>query len=154
MSFTVGAAMLRCLELAATSSQQGDHPYGAVLISAMGETVEERNRVVTTSDPTAHAETMAIRVAAKQWGLDLAGAILVASYEPCPMCCGAILEAGIVTIVIGQRRTIGEPPLGRYRVEELLELIDRPQALEVIDNVRTAEVAAFYASLIPIVEVK
>ncbi|MBL7492623.1 nucleoside deaminase [Frankia sp. AgB1.9] len=147
MTISLQDAMKRSLELAAEAAAAGDHPYGAVLITADGQAVEERNRVVTTSDPTAHAESMAIRVAAGKWGIDLSGATMVASYEPCPMCCGAILEAGVAVLAIGQRRTVGAAPLGRYTVENLLELLDRPHALQVVTEVFGDEAAAFYATV-------
>ncbi len=79
----------------ARPSSAGDHPYGAVIVTGQG-TITERNRVESTPDPTAHSEVMAVRTAAIQWGLPaLAGATLVTSFEPCPMCCAAILEAGV-----------------------------------------------------------
>ncbi len=147
MTLSFSDAVTRSLELAATAAAEGDHPYGAILIATDGRIVEERNRVVTTSDPSAHAEMVAIRVAARACGLGLSGATMVASYEPCPMCCGAILEAGIAVLVIGQRRTVGEPPLGNYTVEALLGLVERPHALQLVQDVGAAEASAFYRSL-------
>src|ERR1700756_1440991 len=109
------AELLRVtLELAREAEHAGDHPFGAVIISAEG-TIAERNRVVSTPDPTAHSEVMALRTGAAVWGLPtLVGSTLVTSFEPCPMCCGAILEAGVGHLVIGARRIVGEPPLGEY----------------------------------------
>lgn len=137
--------MRRALDLAREALAAGDHPYGAVLVTANGA-MEERNRVVSSSDPTAHSEVMAVRSAAKAWGLDnLRSSVLVTSFEPCPMCCGAILEAGVAELVIGVRRVVGEPPLGDYTVEALLGLLGRGGELTVVTGVLASEARAFYS---------
>ena len=135
------------LDMARAALEAGDHPYGAVLVGATGH-VAERNRVVSTSDPTAHAETMAIRTAAAGWGLPaLAGSALYASFEPCPMCFGAILEAGVTTLVIGARRTVGDAPLGGYTVEALASLTGRTGDVAVVTQPPGSAVSAFYVSV-------
>jgi tRNA(Arg) A34 adenosine deaminase TadA len=142
--------MARALELAREALASGDHPYGSVIVGARAELGElgERNRVVSTTDPTAHSETMTVRAAARLWGLDgLAGSTLVTSYEPCPMCLGAILEAGVARLVIGVRRPVGAAPLGDYTVEALLGLLGRAEDLKVEEFPVTEELAAFYASV-------
>jgi tRNA(adenine34) deaminase len=132
------------LEQAREAGRAGDHPYGAVIVTGQG-TVTERNRVESTRDPTAHSEVMALRTAARQWGLPaLAGATLITSFEPCPMCCGAILESGVGRLVIGARRTVGEAPLGDYRVEALLAMLGRAGDLAV-ETLALPEIAGFYA---------
>ncbi|MFE4424093.1 nucleoside deaminase [Streptomyces sp. NPDC056817] len=138
--------MKSALEQAAIARDVGDHPYGSVLVGPRG-VIAERNRVVSTSDPTAHSEVMAIRVGAKEWGLDLSEATLVTSYEPCPLCCGAMVEAGIRRVVVGQRRTVGEAPLGDYNVEALMNMLHRGSEIEVVEGVLAEEVAGFYAEL-------
>jgi tRNA(Arg) A34 adenosine deaminase TadA len=139
------AELLRVtLEQAREAGRAGDHPFGALVISGPG-TVIERNRVVSTPDPTAHSEVMALRTAALEWGLSsLAGSTLVTSFEPCPMCCGAILEAGVGRLVIGARRLVGEPPLGEYRVEALLAMLGRSGDI-IVDTLVLPEIAEFYA---------
>jgi tRNA(Arg) A34 adenosine deaminase TadA len=145
MSDTPETLMRTALDQAREALEAGDHPYGAVLVTAAG-TMVERNRVVTTTDPTAHSEVMAIRSAAKAWGLaSTAGSLLVTSYEPCPMCLGAILEAGVAALTIGVRRTVGEPPLGDYTVERLLALLGRGADIAVSCGVPGDEAAQFYA---------
>ena len=132
------------LEQAREAGRAGDQPYGAVIVTGQG-TVTERNRVESTPDPTAPSEVMAVRTAARQWGLPaLAGATLITSFEPCAMCCGAILEAGVTRVVIGARRTVGEAPLGDYRVEALLAMLGRAGDLAV-ETLALPEVAEFYA---------
>jgi tRNA(adenine34) deaminase len=139
------AELLRVtLEQAREAAQAGDHPFGALIISGQG-TIIERNRVVSTPDPTAHSEVMALRTAALEWGLpSLAGSTLVTSFEPCPMCCGAILEAGVGRMVIGARRHIGEPPLGQYSVEALLAMLGRSDDI-IVDTLELPEIAEYYA---------
>jgi guanine deaminase len=91
------AFLRRALELALTHSRRGmNGPFGAVVVRD-GEIVGEGwNRVVETSDPTAHAEILAIREAARTLGThDLSDCILYASCEPCPMCLSAIYWAHI-----------------------------------------------------------
>lgn len=137
--------MRAALDQAREALEAGDHPYGAVLVTAAG-TMVERNRVVSTTDPTAHSEVMAIRSAVKAWGLPItAGSLLVTSYEPCPMCLGAILEAGVAELAIGVRRTVGEPPLGDYTVEALLALLGRSGDITVSSGALAQEAATFYA---------
>jgi tRNA(adenine34) deaminase len=138
------------LDQAREAERAGDHPYGAVIVTGAG-TVIERNRVESTPDPTAHSEVMAVRTAARQWGLPaLAGAALVTSFEPCPMCLGAILEAGVRRLVIGGRRTVGEKPLGDYQAEALLAMLGRTGDLAV-ETLELPEITEFYACRLKIV---
>ena len=81
-------------------------PFGAV-VARDGEIVAEgSNRVLSATDPTAHAEIVAIREAARAQGdFDLSGCTLYASCEPCPMCLGAILWARIDRVVYANTRS-------------------------------------------------
>lgn len=136
--------LLEALAQARIADAVGDHPYGSVIHTAHGS-LSERNRVESTPDPTAHSEVMALRAAALKWGLgSVHGSTLLTSYEPCPMCCSAILNAGVSRLVIGARRTLGEPPLGDYNVEALLALTRWPDPIEVV-TMELPEIAAFYA---------
>ncbi len=82
----------------------GEVPVGAVLVD--GETGEvlarAHNRVEADTDPTAHAELLAIRAAAQRLGAKrLAGADLYVTLEPCPMCAQAIAFARLRRLVFG-----------------------------------------------------
>ncbi len=69
-------------------------PFGAVVVRDGAVVGEGWNQVTSTNDPTAHAEIVAIRDAARRLGtFSLAGCELYSSCEPCPMCLGAILWA-------------------------------------------------------------
>lgn len=95
--------MGRALELALAAAQVGDVPVGAVVLNAEGEIIGEgHNQRELASDPTAHAEVLALRQAATAsggWRLD--DCTLVVTLEPCIMCAGAILAARVPRLVIG-----------------------------------------------------
>ncbi len=94
------AHLTRAVELAALARAHGNHPFGALLVTATGEIVEAENTVVISGDPTGHAETNLVRRASAV--LDraaLATATLYTSTEPCAMCCGATFWAGIGRVV-------------------------------------------------------
>jgi guanine deaminase len=99
----------RAVELAGNAIRNGGGPFGAV-IARNGEILSEAsNRVVLNADPTAHAEILAIRLAASEIGShDLSDCTLYTSCEPCPMCLGAIYWAGIKKVVYACDRTDAE----------------------------------------------
>ena len=86
--------MKEAIELSINNIENGCGPFGAV-ISKNGEIISKSvNRVTKDIDPTAHAEILAIREAAKQLKtFDLSGCTIYCSCEPCPMCLGAIYWA-------------------------------------------------------------
>ncbi len=91
------------LKLAKAAGDTGDIPVGAVIIDSSGDLIAEgENRKERDHDPTAHAEIVAIRAAAKRlqsWRLD--HCTLYVTLEPCPMCAGAIIQARIRLLVYG-----------------------------------------------------
>jgi tRNA(Arg) A34 adenosine deaminase TadA len=97
--------MKRAISLSSTAADNGGGPFGAVVAmngKILGEGV---NGVVSSRDPTAHAEISAIRAACAAIGShDLRGATIFTSCEPCPMCLGAIWWARIDRIVFGNTR--------------------------------------------------
>lgn len=94
--------MRRALVLAERAAAAGEVPVGAVVV-LNGEVVGEGyNRPISTTDPTAHAEIVALREAATRVGnYRLSGATLVVTLEPCLMCVGAMVHARIGTVVYG-----------------------------------------------------
>lgn len=94
--------MREALALADESWRAGEVPVGAVVIFG-GEVIGRgRNQPVTTSDPTAHAEVVALRAAATTRGnYRLTGASLYVTIEPCVMCVGALVHARIGTVIFG-----------------------------------------------------
>ncbi len=104
----------RAFEMRERASSTGDQPYGAIVVSPAQVIVGQApSRVVTAGDPTAHAETEAIRDAARRLGTrDLSGHILYSSSRPCPMCEAAAYWANISTMIHGQDgRNAGQPKL-------------------------------------------
>lgn len=87
--------MQRAIELAKEGMENGHGgPFGAVIVRDGKIIGEGFNRVISSSDPTAHAEVVAIREACKREGdFQLLGATIYTSCEPCPMCLGAIYWA-------------------------------------------------------------
>lgn len=97
------ALVRRTLELGQIALGTGDVPIGALVVGAEGQTLAEAvNRREADADPTAHAEILALRAAARDtrsWRLE--GCTLVVSLEPCPMCAGAAVNARVARIVFG-----------------------------------------------------
>ena len=96
--------MDRALALAEAAGEAGDVPVGAVIVGARsGEMLAEAaNRTERDADPTAHAEMLAIRAAARRLGEErLAGCDLYVTLEPCPMCAQAIAFARIRRLYFG-----------------------------------------------------
>ena len=97
-----GRFMDEALDQARLAQQAGEVPIGAVLV-ADGEVVGRGfNQPISSGDPTAHAEIVAIRAAAQRLGnYRLTGATLYVTIEPCLMCVGAFIHARIATVVYG-----------------------------------------------------
>ena len=81
--------------------ENGNHPFGAVLVDDTGTVVlEAENMQVTARDSTGHAETNLVRAASQRFDPDfLRRCTLYTSTEPCKMCAGAIYYAGIPRVV-------------------------------------------------------
>jgi tRNA(adenine34) deaminase len=96
--------MRRALALAAEGASAGEVPVGAVVVREGVVLGEGYNRPIADADPSAHAEMVALRVAARAVGnYRLTGATLYVTMEPCPMCAGAIVHARVARVVFGAR---------------------------------------------------
>jgi tRNA(adenine34) deaminase len=95
--------MRRALTVASGSPVAVDVPVGAVIYDETGaEIATGRNERELLGDPTAHAEILALRAAAKSVGeWRLSGCTLVVTLEPCTMCAGAAVLARVDTLVFG-----------------------------------------------------
>src|SRR6186997_2352398 len=96
------ALMAAAIEEALRARETGEVPIGALV--ALDEAIVGRgfNQPISSGDPTAHAEIVAIRQAAREAGnYRLTGATLVVTIEPCLMCVGALVHARIGTLVYG-----------------------------------------------------
>ena len=97
------AAMSEALAAARDAGAAGDVPVGAVVLGRDGAVLAVAgNRRERDADPTAHAEVLALRAAARalgRWRLD--DCTLVVTLEPCTMCAGALVAARVGTLVFG-----------------------------------------------------
>jgi tRNA(adenine34) deaminase len=130
--------MDRAIALAQQAGALGEIPVGAVIVNNRGEEIATGvNRKERDRDPTAHAEIVAIRAAARVLGdWHLTGCTLYVTLEPCPMCAGAILQARISTLVYGA----DDPKAGAIRT--VANLPDSPVSfhkLEAIAGIREQE---------------
>ena len=101
--------MQAALELGREARRRGEVPVGAVVVLDGVVIGEGFNQPIGTNDPTAHAEMVALRDAAKRIGnYRLTGANLYVTIEPCQMCVGAMIHARIARLIYGAR----EPKAG------------------------------------------
>ncbi|KSZ56745.1 CMP deaminase [Rhodococcus pyridinivorans KG-16] len=97
-------ALIRVALEAAAAAPAGDVPVGAVVFGPDGtEIARAANSRETTGDPTAHAEVLALRAAARVYGdgWRLEGATLAVTLEPCTMCAGALVLSRVSRVVFG-----------------------------------------------------
>ena len=123
------AFMQLAIEEARAAEAAGEVPVGAVIVSPTGEVVARgNNQVLRASDPTAHAEIVALRAAGLAVdNYRLLGCTLYTTLEPCAMCAGAILHARIARLVYaapdpkagacGSVLTVMNHPALNHRVE-------------------------------------
>ncbi len=98
------AWMARALEIARAGELRGEVPVGAVVVHEGAVLAEAHNRTLELADPTAHAESIAIRAAARRLGdWRLSNCTLYTTLEPCAQCAGAIVLARVTRLVVGAR---------------------------------------------------
>jgi tRNA(adenine34) deaminase len=95
--------MAQALIAAEDARKLGEVPIGAVVVDSAGNTLAvEGNRTISQLDPSAHAEILALRAAARRVGnYRLAGVTVYTTIEPCVMCAGALVNARVTRIVYG-----------------------------------------------------
>eukprot|EP01100_Stratorugosa_tubuloviscum_P007530 TRINITY_DN3122_c1_g2_i1.p1 TRINITY_DN3122_c1_g2~~TRINITY_DN3122_c1_g2_i1.p1 ORF type:complete len:160 (-),score=67.84 TRINITY_DN3122_c1_g2_i1:31-510(-) len=109
--------ILRTIELAQQAVNNGNHPFGALLVHNDKIIVEAENTVNTEKDATAHAETNLLRIAGKTINSQiLKDSILYTSTEPCMMCSSAMYWAGISHVVY----CCSETTLAKYAGDDFL----------------------------------
>ncbi|MDQ1175712.1 tRNA(adenine34) deaminase [Microbacterium sp. SORGH_AS 421] len=141
------AAMRRAFELADAAEVDGDVPVGAVVVDSTGRIIGEgRNLREATGDPTAHAEVVALREAARNrssW--HLAECTLVVTLEPCVMCAGAILQARVERVVFGSWDAKAGAAGSMYDVLRDRRLPHRVEVVGGVDEERAAaQLRAFF----------
>ena len=111
--------MREALAEAERGGAAGEVPVGAVVVIDGVIVGRAHNAPIALSDPTAHAEVLALREAARRAGnYRLPAATLYVTLEPCAMCCGAALQARLARVVYGAR----DPKAGA--VESLHRLLE------------------------------
>lgn len=94
--------MQRALDVAERAALRNEVPVGALVVRDDQVLGEGWNLPITLSDPTAHAEILALRDAGARCGdYRLTGATLYVTLEPCPMCAAALVHARIARLVFG-----------------------------------------------------
>jgi tRNA(adenine34) deaminase len=116
-------AMREAIALANAAAAMAEAPIGCIVLNAEGEIIGRgHNRREIDSDPTAHAEIIALKQAAQSLGSwRLIGCTLVVTLEPCPMCAGAIVNARVDRLVYGA----SDPKAGAVRT--LYQICDDPR---------------------------
>jgi len=136
--------MQEALAEARTSANAGEVPIGAILIHDEEILARSGNRTIRDNDPTAHAEIIVLREAARLLGnYRLANTTLYVTIEPCSMCAGAIIQARVPRLVYG-----ADDPKGGA-VRSCFQILSNPRLnhqVEVCSGVLAAEAAAVVQS--------
>ena len=132
--------MRQALALAERAAEEGEVPIGAVVVLDDAVIGEGWNRPIGSHDPTAHAEVVALRDAARRLGnYRLTGATLYVTLEPCLMCAGAMVHARVGRLVFGA----SDPKRGAAHGDcAALQLPGLNHRIEVEGGVREAECGA------------
>ncbi len=132
--------MREALELAGRAAAEGEVPVGAVVVAA-GEIVGRgSNAPISRLDPTAHAEILALREAARALGnYRLPGATLYVTMEPCAMCAGAMVASRLERLVFGARDVRFGAVRSKFRLADSEVLNHR---VEIVEGVLAQECLA------------
>ncbi|MFP5219498.1 MAG: tRNA adenosine(34) deaminase TadA [Actinomycetes bacterium] len=141
-------AMRAALAETTAAAAAGDVPVGAVLLDADGgQLAAAANRRERDADPTAHAEVLVLREAARatgSWRLD--GCTLVVTLEPCTMCAGALVLSRVARVVYGARDPKAGAVGSLWDVVRDRRLNHRPEVVAGVLEQECAEVLrAFFA---------
>ena len=132
--------MQEALAEARAAGERGEVPVGAVVVADGRIAARAGNRTIADCDPTAHAEIIALREAAKVVGnYRLLGASLYVTIEPCAMCAGGMIQARIARLIYGA----DDAKAGAIR--SCFSILDHPQLnhrVEVTSGIRADEAAA------------
>jgi tRNA(adenine34) deaminase len=135
-----GKFMRLALREAAKAAEKEEVPVGALVVREGRIVARAHNRPVGLKDPSAHAEILALRRAARKIGnYRLTGCTLYATIEPCAMCAGAIVQARVRRVVFGA----SDPKAGASGT--VLTVLDHPKLnhqVEIVQGVLAEECAA------------
>lgn len=129
--------MQEALELARQAAASGEVPIGAIVVIGGRIAGRGANSPIATSDPTAHAEMLAVRQAAQAVGnYRLEDATLYVTLEPCVMCAGALVAARVKRLVFGTRDLRFGGVRSKFRIADT-ELLNH--RVEIVEGVLAAE---------------
>jgi tRNA(adenine34) deaminase len=132
--------MRAALDEARMGAARGEVPIGAVLVHQGNIISRAHNRTLTDNDPTAHAEMVAIRAAARAIGNHrLNGTSLYVTVEPCAMCAGALIQARVARLIYGCAEQKGGA------VRTCFQILDHPAVnhrVEVVAGMLAEDCAA------------
>jgi tRNA(adenine34) deaminase len=136
-----GRWMREALAAAHEAGERGEVPIGACVVTDDGRLLAiAGNRTRTDCDPTAHAEIIALREAARNFGnYRLTGAVVYSTIEPCAMCAGALVQARVRRLVYGARDERFGAVETRFRICDSSSLNHR---MEITSGVLEAECRA------------
>jgi tRNA(adenine34) deaminase len=128
--------MEQALEQARAAERAGEVPIGAVVAAEERILAAAFNQPIRAGDPTAHAEVLALREAAKVLGnYRLPGATVYVTVEPCLMCAGALVNARVARVVYG----VAEPKWGALRSLLRLDALPLNHRFEVAEGLLAEE---------------
>ncbi len=128
--------MRLALEEADRVGCQGNDAVGSIIVRGDLVLAVGGNLTSSTNDPTAHAETVALRNAGAAAGdTGLSGCALYTTFQPCPMCAGAIMVSGVSSVVIGARPDPALRRYGPYTLETFLDWTGWRDKIRVIGDV-------------------
>lgn len=132
--------MREALAQAVRAQEAGEVPVGAVIVVEGSVIARAHNAPISAGDPTAHAEMIALRNAARETGnYRLCDADLYVTLEPCPMCAGALVHARIRRLVFGARDLRFGGVRSKFRIADSELLTHR---VEVVEGVLAPECVA------------
>jgi tRNA(Arg) A34 adenosine deaminase TadA len=148
MGFPLPPPMRRALDLAAVAAAAGEVPVGAVVTRGDEVLAESRNAMRGSSDPTAHAEIVAIRSAAERIGSSrLDGCTLWVTLEPCAMCAAAVALARFTALRFAAEDPKGGGVVHGPRIFAQPTCHPRPDVLGGIGEAEAAaQLRAFFAA--------
>ena len=148
MKSDVEAAMQEALQQARIAGERGDVPVGAVVVHEGKVIASRHNERELTNDPTAHAEILALRDAAKVLGTwRLTECTLVVTLEPCVMCAGALMNARIGTLVYATADLKGGATASLYNVCTDPRLNHQPKVMHgICEREATDLMKSFFAN--------
>jgi tRNA(adenine34) deaminase len=131
--------MDHALRLGREAMERGDWPVGSVIVREGKVVATGQNRQNSLADITIHAETDALRDAfQREKSIDLSGATVYSTMEPCAMCAEAMRMAKVSRLVLGLRHAdLNRIDLGTYSIEAFCKMLAYP--LEIVTGVRHAE---------------